>query len=91
MNKHDVKDVVLLLLCEIVIYPVTVYYSLSIHSLAIGRYRHITTEVVLTSKLTYKTFTPFRSHVIVAATGEAELSPTPTPFKIACVASVPVR
>ena len=33
---------------------------------------------------------PFSSHVMVAAIGEAELSPTPTPFKTACVAKVPV-
>ena len=32
----------------------------------------------------------FSIHVIVAATGEAELSPTPTPFNMACVANVPV-
>ena len=33
---------------------------------------------------------PLTIHVIVAATGEAELSPTPTPLSIACVAKVPV-
>lgn len=33
---------------------------------------------------------PFSNHVIVAAAGEAVLSPTPTPFNTACVARVPV-
>ena len=36
-------------------------------------------------------YLPFKSHVMVAATGEAELSPTPTPFNTACVVSVPMR
>lgn len=33
---------------------------------------------------------PFNIHVNVAATGDAELSPTPAPFNIAWVVNVPV-